>query len=38
MKLKLAYYSIEFLQMEGVFNDVSSLIREDKENDVLKIL
>ena len=38
MKLKSIYYSIEFLQMENVFNDVADLLQEDKYDPVMKIL
>ena len=38
MKLKSIYYSIEFLQMENVFDDVADLLQEDKCDPVMKIL
>jgi len=38
MKLKSAYYSVEFLQMERVFEEVRSLLEDNKINNVLSIL
>ena len=38
MKLRSVYYSVEFLQMKNVFNEVANLLREDKRNPVLNII
>ena len=38
MKLKSAYYSVEFLQMERVFEEVRNLLEDNKINNVLSIL
>jgi len=38
MKLKSAYYSVEFLQMERVFEEVRNLLEDNKIDNVLSIL
>jgi len=38
MKLRSVYYSVEFLQMKNVFDEVAGLLREDKRNPVLNII
>ena len=38
MKLRSVYYSVEFLQMRNVFDEVADLLREDNLNPVLNII